>query len=74
MTKKDFQFFAELFADHAIMAEHKDMVKDCIGYFKKQNPLFDEGRFYDAIYKRRAEMLEELSKNGNSAKYRELTR
>jgi hypothetical protein len=59
MTKKDFQFFAELFADHAMMSNNEELIIDCIVYFKREYPRFNEKIFWDAMIKRKAKMLEE---------------
>jgi hypothetical protein len=48
LSKKHYEGFAKLFARHNAKAE---MVEDFIDYFREDNPLFEGGRFWEAIKK-----------------------
>ena len=58
MTKKHFEFFAELVADVKFSEEKYYLENKLINFFIEENPRFDEKRFRDAVWKREEENQE----------------
>ena len=46
ISKKDLEFFAELFGKHYAT---KQLVEEAVTYFASNNKLFDDSRFFEAI-------------------------